>query len=288
MIIDTHAHLDFPDFAEDLEGVVRRAADAGVTRIVSIGTDVASSHQAVELAGRFPGVYAVVGIHPNDALDTERTGPGIAASIEALRELARHPKVVAIGETGLDYFRLPSSQVTRMGVQAFGDEQPEDMKALIEDGAVKSAQAVVFKAQLDLAAELGLNVVIHQRGDCRADTLAILNPYRDRLRAVFHCFSGTPEEAQELLGLGYLVSFTGIVTFKNGQNVQATAKAVPDGSYMVETDCPFLAPAPHRGKRCEPAHTRLTAEKIAELRGETLETVAKSTTAVAEAFFRFS
>ena len=114
------------------------------------------------------------------------------------------------------------------------------------------------------------------------------SPYRDRLRAVFHCFGGTPEGAAELLKLGYLISFTGIVTFKNGQSVQATAAAVPDGSYMVETDCPFLAPAPHRGKRCEPAYTRLVAEKIAALRGETLDAVAASTTAVAGSFFRFT
>ncbi len=284
MIIDTHAHLDFPEFAGDIDGVVRRAAEAGVTRIVSIGTDVESSRRAVELADAFPGVYAVVGIHPNDAFETHRDNPGV---IDSLRDLARHPKVVAIGETGLDYYRLPSSRIDPGPLKAYGFETTGDVDAAIQDGAVKAAQAILFEQQLDLAAELGLNVVIHQRGDCREDTLAILNPFRDRLRAVFHCFPGTPEEADVILGLGYLISFTGIVTFKNGQNVQATAAAVPDGSFMVETDCPFLAPAPHRGKRCEPAYTRLVAERIAALRGQTLEAVAESTTAVAESFFRF-
>lgn len=285
MIVDTHAHLDFPEFAADLDAVVRRAAEAGVTRIISIGTDVESSRRAVELADAYPGVYAAPGIHPNAAFEV---GDRVQEAIAALRELARHPKVVAIGETGLDYYRLPSSRKTRAGIRALGDEQTVDIEGAIEDGAVKAAQEVLFRQQLDLAAELGLNVVIHQRGDCRENTLAILEPYRDRLRTVFHCFSGTPEEAAALFEMGHLVSFTGIVTFKNGQNVQAVAATVADGCYMVETDCPFLAPAPHRGQRCEPAHTRLTAEKIAALRGETLAAVAESTTATAEAFFRFS
>ncbi len=285
MIIDTHAHLDFPDFQNDLDDVVDLAAKAGVTRILSIGTDVESSRKAVALAERYPAVYAVIGIHPNDAFRTNNEEP---EAIAALRELATHPKVVAIGETGLDYYRLPSMELTRNTIEALGNEQSSDVEATVEDGAIKAAQAILFEQQLDLAVELGLNVVIHQRGDCREDTLRILAPYREKLRAVFHCFSGTLDEAKETVDLGYLISFTGIVTFKNGVNMQEIAAWVPADSYMVETDCPFLAPAPHRGKRCEPAYTRLVAEKVAALRKEPLEKVAADTTATAEAFFRFN
>lgn len=284
MLIDTHAHLDFPDFQNDIADVVARAEAAGVTRIISIGTDVDSSRAAVALAERFPSVYAVVGVHPNDAFRTSNEEPN---AIDALRELTAHPKVVAIGETGLDYYRLPSLQITRNTVEALGNETPPDVEAAVEDGAIKSAQAILFEQQLDLAVETGLNVVIHQRGNCRADTLRILEPYRQKLKAVFHCFSGTLDEAKDTLALGYLVSFTGIVTFKNGVNMQEIATWAPSGSYMVETDCPFLAPPPHRGKRCEPGYTRLVAEKVAELRKESLEQVAADTTATAEAFFRF-
>lgn len=282
MITDTHAHLDFPDFAGDLDAVLARAAEAGVTRIITIGTSVESSRRAVALAERHPAIYAVVGIHPNSAIEAE---PG---AMDALRELARHPRVVAIGETGLDYYRLPSSRTVHTRLEALGNEETSDIEAAIEDGAVKAAQAELFEQQLELAAELGLNVVIHQRGDCMEDTLNLMNPYQGRLRAVFHCFGGSPETAAELIELGHLVSFTGIVTFKNAELVQACATAVPDGTYMVETDCPYLAPVPFRGKRCEPAHTRQTAEKIAALRHQSLEQIARTTTATAEAFFRFS
>ena len=147
-------------------------------------------------------------------------------------------------------------------------------------------QATVFRQQLDLAAEVGLNVVIHQR-DAWEDTLAILRDYTGRLRGVFHCFGGTPAQADEVLALGHLVSFTGIATFKNAAVVRETAAHVPADRFMVETDCPYLAPVPYRGKRCEPAHTRETAVAVAQARGETLETLAAWTTATAEAFFRF-
>ena len=259
MLTDTHAHLDFPEFAGELDAVVDRAAQAGVTRIVTIGTSLESSRRAVEIAEAHPRVYAAIGIHPGSA--TEAAPDDMAA----LRELARSPRVVAIGETGLDYYRLP------------GDGED----------AVKAAQASIFQGQLALAVECGLNVVIHQRGDCLADTLEILAPYQGKFRAVFHCFGGAPESAAALLALGHLVSFTGIVTFKNAGLMAACAAAVPEGSYMVETDCPYLAPVPFRGKRCEPAHTRQVAEKIAALRNQPLERIAGATTAAAEAFFRF-
>jgi len=235
----------------------------------------------VALAERHSSIFAAVGIHPGSAMEAEPD------ALDRLRELARSPRVVAIGETGLDYYRLPSSRTIHNRVEALANEDTADVQAAIEDGAVKSAQAAIFQGQLDLAAELRLNVVIHQRGDCLQDTLDLLAPFQGKLRAVFHCFGASPETAAMLISLGHLVSFTGIVTFKNAEIVQACAASVPDGSYMVETDCPYLAPVPHRGKRCEPAFTRQTAEKIAVLRNQTLERIAETTTAAAEGFFRF-
>jgi len=282
MFIDTHAHLDFPAFEGEMDAILERAAQAGVTRIVTIGTSVESSRRAVALAEAHPSIYAAIGIHPDAAMDAEPGAMGI------LRELAHSPRVVAIGETGLDYYRLPSSRTVHNRVDALGDEETADLQAAIEDGAVKAAQASVFQGQLDLAVECGLNVVIHQRGDCMEDTLNLLAPYRGKLQAVFHCFGGSPETAAELLTMGHLVSFTGIVTFKNAPLVQASAASVPEGSFMVETDCPYLSPVPFRGKRCEPAYTRQTAEKIASLRNQPLKRVAEMTTAAAEAFFRLA
>jgi TatD DNase family protein len=280
MLIDTHAHLDYPDFADDLDGVIARAREAGVTRIITIGTGVESSRRAVALAERFDNVYAVVGLHPTNVLDE----PG--DFLPALRELAAHPKVAAIGETGLDYHRLPSEPLTTSpAIAAMQAEVPEDAQAAVMDGAYKAAQADAFRAQLDLAAELGLNVVIHQRS-AWDDTIELLRPYTGRLRGVFHCFGNLPEQAAEIAAMGHLVSFTGIITFKNAALVREVAAAAPADGYMVETDCPYLAPVPHRGSRCEPAHTRLVAEKVAEVRGISLEELAAVTTRTAEAFFR--
>lgn len=282
-LIETHAHLDYPDFAPDLEGVIARASEAGVTRIISIGTGLESSRRAVELSERFPGVFAVVGIHP-----TNVTEEGLDF-LPALSELARHPKVVAIGETGIDYHHVPDElQPPKVAAvdSALLAQCTGDQERLIAEGAWKAAQANAFRMQLDLAVELGLNVVIHQRNAWQ-DTLDILRDYTGRVRGVFHCFGGTPEEAAKVAALGHLVSFTGIITFKNAEQVRLTAAAIPAEGYMVETDCPYLAPVPHRGKRAEPAHTRLVAEKIAEVRGISLEEVAAATTRTAESFFRF-
>ena len=269
MLIDTHAHLDYPDFAGDFTAVLARAQAAGVTRIVTIGTGIDSSRRALALAEQHPGVvFPVVGVHPTNV--TEAPSGGIAT----LREVATQERVSAIGETGLDYHYLP------------GGKMPPGADAEAADRAEKAAQARAFRQQLDLAAELGLNVVIHQR-DAWDDTLEILREYTGRVRGVFHCFGGTPAQAAEVLALGHLVSFTGIVTFKNGAAVRATAASVPADRFMVETDCPYLAPVPFRGKRCEPAHTRETAAAVAHARGETLAGVAARTTATAEGFFRF-
>jgi len=284
-LVETHAHLDYPDFAADFDDVLRRANEAGVTRIITIGTSIESSRRAVELAEKYPSIYAVIGVHPTYA---EQAGEDI---ITPLRELAKSPRVVAIGETGLDYHHLPSVEAAKQkNVQVFNALQSgteEQLEASIEDGAFKSKQADLFEEQLDLAVELRLNVVIHQR-DAWDDTLEIMRPYSGRLRGVFHCFGGTLEQANEVLDLGHLVSFTGIVTFKNGASVRQVAAKVPLDKFMVETDCPYLAPVPFRGKRCEPAHTRLVAESIASARGISFEEIARATTATAEEFFRFN
>ena len=257
MLTDTHAHLDYPDYADDLDAVLARAAQAGVNRIITIGTGIESSRRAIAIAEKHPSVYAVVGLHPTNV--EEESGDWL----DALRGLATHPKVAAIGETGLDYHRLPSEQLSSSpALSALQSETAEDTEAMIVDGSYRSVQAEAFSAQLDLACELGLNVVIHQR-DAWDDTLEILKPYTGRVRAVFHCFGNMPDQAQEILTMGHLVSFTGIVTFKNAPVVREVAAMVPEDAFMVETDCPYLAPVPHRGKRAEPAHARLVAEKIA-------------------------
>jgi len=285
MLIETHAHLDYPDFANDLEDVLRRAAEAGVTRIVTIGTSIESSRQAINLAEKYPAVYAVIGVHPAYVEEAEED------VFTPLRELAKHPRVVAIGETGLDYHRLPSEEVAKekqvQVMTALRTETDEEIEAQIRDGAYKSKQASLFQQQLDLAVELGLNAVIHQR-DAWEDTLKMVQPYTGKLRSVFHCFGGTLDEANEVLDLDHLVSFTGIVTFKNGAAVREVSAQIPLWKFMVETDCPYLAPVPFRGKRCEPAHTRLVAEAIAAARQIPLEEIAEATTETAENFFRFN
>jgi TatD DNase family protein len=287
VLIETHAHLDYPDFAPDFDDVLRRATDAGVTRIITIGTSVESSRRAVELAEKYSNIFAVVGVHPTYV---EESGEDV---ITPLRELAVNSRVVAIGETGLDYHSLPSVELakerkdTQLLVKALQTSTEQQIEAEIHDGAYKSKQASLFEQQLDLAIELGLNVVIHQR-DAWEDTLDIMRPYTGKLRGVFHCFGGSLEQATEVLALDHLVSFTGIVTFKNGASVREVSAKVPLWKFMVETDCPYLAPVPFRGKRAEPAHTRLVAETIAAARGLPLEEIAEATTETAEKFFRFN
>ena len=196
MLIETHAHLDYPDFAPDFADVLQRAKEAGVTRIITIGTSLESSMRAVELAEKYPSVFAVIGVHPTHA---EEAADDV---IDPLRELAKSRRVVAIGETGLDYHRLPTVELakerkTQVFAKALQSSTEEEIEADIHDGAYKSKQASLFEQQLDLAVELGLNVVIHQR-DAWDDTLEIMRPYAGKLRGVFHCFGGTREQAENL------------------------------------------------------------------------------------------
>jgi len=285
MLIETHAHLDYPDFANDLDDVLRRANDAGVTRIITIGTSLESSRRAIDMAEKHSAVFAAIGVHPTSVEEAEDD------VITPLRELAKNPRVVAIGETGLDYHQLPSEKVAKekqvQVMTALRTETDEEIEAQIRDGAYKSKQASLFQQQLDLAVELDLNVVIHQR-DAWEDTLKIMEPYTGKLRGVFHCFGGSLDQANEVLSVDHLVSFTGIVTFKNGAAVREVAAQVPIWKFMVETDCPYLAPVPFRGKRCEPAHTRIVAEAIAAARAVPFEEIAEATTETAEKFFRFN
>src|SRR5579859_2089945 len=255
---DTHAHLDYPDYAQDLPDVVARAQAAGISKIISIGTSLESSRRAIQLAEKFPNVFAAVGWHPTEvagAPDDLRP---------ALRELAKHPKVVAIGETGLDYHRLPG-----------GDH---------ENARYKQRQAGIFQQQLDVAIEFGLNCIIHQR-DAFDDTLAQLMPVSGKVRGVFHCFGENADRMKQVIAISSLVSFTGIVTFKNGQNVRDTVAATPPGKFMLETDCPYLAPVPYRGKRCEPAYVKEISETVAQVRNCPLEDLSAATCRTATEFF---
>jgi TatD DNase family protein len=260
---DTHAHLDYPDFAPDFGEVLARAREAGITKLISIGTNFESSQRAIALAENHQEIFAVVGWHPSDALDA----PDDFAPM--LKKLAAHPKVVAIGETGLDYYRLPS---TRGG----GAE---------DDARYKAKQAQIFQQQLEVAAERGLNCVIHQRGETLDDTLALMQPFIGRVRGVFHCFSSDLVALARIRAMNSIVSFTGIVTFKNGQNVRDAVAATPLGEFMLETDCPFLAPIPHRGKRCEPAYVKEIAETVAQTKGCSVEELSRATCECAHKFF---
>ncbi len=281
MLIDTHSHLDFPDFDADRADIIQRAAEAGVTRIISIGTTLETSRAALALADTFPQIYATVGLHPCEVPEAS------ASAIEEIAELARHPKVVAIGECGLDYHRLPSnsSNPFTAASSTMGGISPGHEELALADADLKNRQSIFFQQQLDLALELKLNVVIHQR-DSWADTLATLKPYSGRLQAVFHCFSGTWAQAQELFSMGHTISLTGIVTFKNARELHSCVQQIPAGSYFLETDCPYLAPEPHRGKRCEPAYTRQIAERVAALRNQSIEEISRETSLAAEQFFR--
>ena len=254
---DTHAHLDFPDFASDVDLVVQHAEAAGITRMITIGTDADSSQRAIALAEKYASVFAAVGWHPTHV----SSAPADIRPI--LRKLAAHPKVVAIGETGLDYHHLPA---------------PEEVERY------KKRQAEIFEQQLEVATELQMNCIIHQR-DSFEDTLKQLQPWSGKVRGVFHCFGGDAAAMRRVIDMGSLVSFTGIVTFKNAQTVRDAVASTPMDRFMLETDCPFLAPVPYRGKRCEPAYVQEIAATIAEVKRCSLEQLSRATCATARQFF---
>jgi TatD DNase family protein len=252
-LFDTHAHLHFPDFADDLDAVLERAHEAGVRGTVTIGTDRETNQAVVELARRLPDVWATVGIHPHDA------GDAVEADFAEMEKLARsEAKVVGFGEMGLDFFRNLSP--------------PE-------------AQREVFRRQISMARELGKPVVIHCR-DAHDETLAILAEERAReIGGVMHCFSGDVEIARRCLDLGLFISLAGPVTYKNARSLPEVARFVPEDRLVVETDCPYLPPTPHRGKRNEPAYVALTAAFVAELRGVAPESLGAVVTANAATLF---
>jgi TatD DNase family protein len=255
MLIDSHAHIQGKEYAGEAVAVIARASAAGVEKIIAVGGagDMSSNTEAVALAHAFPNVYATVGMHPHDAKDV---GPG---ELEKLRELASQPDVVAVGETGLDYYYSHS---------------PHDM------------QRRVFSQFIRMARETDLPIVVHER-DAAQETAELLHAEGGgTLRGVIHCFTGNYEAACAYLDLGFYLSFTGIITFKNADALREVVRRVPLERMLVETDSPYLTPVPHRGKRNEPAYVRLVAETVAILKGLSLETVAAVTSANVQALFR--
>jgi len=252
-LIDTHAHLTFGELAGGIDEVIARSVEAGVSRWITVGTDVDENEKVLALSGNFDNLFAAVGFHPHCAKDISD------GDLAALKEYAQADKVVAIGETGLDFHYNFSKQ----------DDQKH-----------------IFAAQLRIAEELDLPVVVHCR-NAFDDTLAILDEFSGRLKdVVFHCYGGTRQQTELLLKRGYYLSFTGIVTFKKTDEVRAAANLVPLDRMMIETDCPYMSPEPVRNKRpCEPAMLIHTARKLAEVHNMPLEDFAAAVTRTSETFF---
>jgi TatD DNase family protein len=251
MLVDSHCHLDFPEFAPELEAVVARAVEGGVGTCVSIGTTLAKFPRVLAIAEQFPNVYCSVGIHPHEA----KVEPLTDAA--PLLERAQHEKVAGIGETGLDYYYQHSP---------------------------REAQIANFRFHIAAARELGLPLIVHTR-DAEDDTIAILGEEMARapFRGLIHCFTGTRRLAEAAVELGLYISASGIMTFKNSVELRSVLKDVPLDRLLVETDAPFLAPVPHRGKRNEPAFVAHTAAALADLKGVPAEDLARATT---DNFFR--
>ena len=253
-LFDTHAHLHFPEYADDLDAVLERARAAGVRGMVTIGTDRGTNREVVALAKRLPDVWATVGIHPHDA------GEAIEADFDEMERLAREePRVVGFGEMGLDFFRNLSAS---------------------------NAQRQVFRRQIAIARRARKPLVVHCR-DAHDETLAILDEERaGEVGGVMHCFSGDVEIARRCLDLGFHISLAGPVTYKNARALPDVARFVPEARLVVETDCPYLPPTPHRGKRNEPAYVALTAACVAGLRGADPEALSEALTVNATKLFR--
>ncbi|MDP4172721.1 MAG: YchF/TatD family DNA exonuclease [Bacteroidota bacterium] len=244
MFVDTHAHLFYPNFNGDIDEVLSRSKEAGVDYILVPGTDLASSARAVELAEKYDFIYAAVGIHPQD---TKEWNDSLLDNIE---ELAKHPKVVAIGEIGLDYYY---------------------------DFSPKEKQIDALDSQIILALKLNLPIIIHNR-EADEDIMRILRTYKGTcLKGQMHCFSGSLADAKELVELGHMISFTGNITFQKSDNLRNILKNIQTEDLLLETDSPYMTPIPYRGKRNEPSYIRLVAEKISEIQNLPIETVANST-----------
>jgi TatD DNase family protein len=242
--MDSHTHLEWRTFDHDRTKVIKRAHDKGVKEIVNIGYSLESSRKTLELARSNPYIYAAVGIHPHEASLLDDT------MLESLRKLCEDRKVVAIGEIGLDYYR---------------------------DISPRTLQVSAFKKQIELASELDLPIIIHNR-ESHGDMIRILHEFKGRLRGVMHCFSGSLEMAKQCMVMDLYLSFAGPITYPNANQLRAIAKELPLNRLLIETDAPWLAPQPVRGKRNEPAYVVYVAEKIAELKHLTLKEVAESTT----------
>ena len=246
-LIDSHCHLDYPDFADELDAVVERAHAAGVERMVTIGTRMDKAARLVQIAERYPGVFFTVGVHPHEAANAADE------DFAKMREIAKHPKCVGIGEAGLDYHYnfAPASIAER-----------------------------VFREQIGIARALRLPIVIHTR-EADADTASILEEEMKRgpFQMLMHCFTSSRELAETALGLGAYISFSGVVTFRKSDDLRAIVRDTPLDRVLVETDSPYLAPAPWRGKRNEPAYVVQTARVIAETKGLPLEALAEATSA---------
>ncbi len=251
---DTHCHLNDEKFSNDLNEVIERAKSAGVNRIINFGDTLESSAAVVELTKKFTGMFAGVGVHPEEISGFNES------SVEKIFELAKNEKVVAIGEIGLDYYWEKDSE-----------------KRLL--------QQKIFIEQLKIARQLNLPVCIHER-EAHGDALKILKSEGKNLCGVMHCYSGSLEMAREIWKMGWLTGFDGPLTFKNSAKLPEIVKAAPQEMILIETDAPYLAPVPNRGKRNEPVFVVDVAKKIAEIRGETLETVAQYTTQNAENLYK--
>ena len=252
MLFDTHAHYDDESFDADRDAVLTALPEQGVGLILNPGCDVESSRKAVRYAAAYPHVYAAVGIHP------ENCGGCTAGDLDAIRALAQLPKTVAIGEIGLDYY--------------WAENPPRDF------------QQQVLRQQLALARELALPVIIHDR-EAHADTLAIVREFPG-VTGVFHCFSGSPEMARELLKMGWYLGFDGPVTYKNARRAPEVAAVTPLDRMLIETDSPYMTPAPYRGRRNDSGYVHLVAEKLAEWKGVTPEEMARVTTENGKRLFR--
>lgn len=254
MLIDSHAHIQGKEYAGERDAVIARAREAGVEKIIAVGGagDMSSNLEAIALADSFSNIHATVGMHPHDAKDV---GEG---ELHRLRELTSHPRVIAVGETGLDYYYSHS---------------PHDV------------QCRVFSHFIHMARETGLPIVVHERDAAREAAELLREEGARELRGVIHCFTGSYEAACAYLDLGFYVSFTGIITFKNADPLREVVRKVPLERILVETDSPFLTPVPHRGKRNEPAYVRLVAETIASVKALPLEEVAQVTSGNAQALF---